>query len=137
MVKRTTDFNKFITGALTATLVAAAVVPMVSASELTDIGNYDVSVQAEINEAVALGLFKDAKSFNLGAKMTRRQAALTVARYVAGESSVKDYVLEHNLESTVTLFDDLPVSYKEGPEYQQELYYASLIVKEMKAFTQA
>ena len=136
MVKRKADFNKFMTGALTATLVAAAVVPMASASAFMDIGKYEASVQAEINEAVELGLFKDAKLFNPGAKMTRKQAALTVARHIAGESSVKDYVLEHDLESKVTPFDDVPVRYKNGAEYEQELYYASLVVKEMKAFTQ-
>lgn len=137
MIKNKTNLNKFLTGAVTATMVATAVVPVASAAGFTDIENIGTGVQAEINQAVNLGFFKEAPKFNPSTKITRGQAALTLARYIAGESTVKAYVEANNLESTVTAFNDVPVSYKNGADFQQELYYASLVVKNADAFTQS
>lgn len=136
MVKSKTHLNKFVTGAATAAMVATAVVPVASAAGFTDIGKISSSVQAEINEAVDLGFFKDATTFNPSVKITRGQAALTLARYIAGDATVKEFVAAHDLESKVIPFADVPTTYKNGKEFEQELYYASLVVKNAGAFTQ-
>lgn len=128
--------SKFVAGAVTATLVATAVVPS-AAESFTDIGKLEAGVQAEVVKAVELGFFNDAPLFNPGNQITRGQAALTLARYLSGEEGVKAYALVHQLESKVTPFDDIPVQYKDGNAYQQELFYSSLILKQAGAFTQA
>lgn len=136
MVKKNNK-TKFVTGVATAALVATAVVPVASAASFKDLGSVGTSVKAEIDRAVELGFFKDATTFNPAKNIPRSQAAITLARYIAGEDSVKTYVEKHNLESEVTPFTDVPVSFKTGPDYQQELYYASLIVKNAGAFSQS
>lgn len=137
MVKNKTKRTKFITGIATAAMVATAVVPVASAAGFTDIGSIDASVKAEIHKAVDLGFFNDGTTFNPSVTINRGQAALTLARYIAGESTVKQFVDLHGLENNVTPFTDIPVSYKTGQVYQQELYYASLVVKQAGAFTQS
>ncbi|MHA6259032.1 S-layer homology domain-containing protein [Sporosarcina sp. CAU 1771] len=140
MAKNKAKFNKFLTGAVTATMVATAVVPAVGAAGFTDLDNVGSDVQAEVNQAVDLGFFKDATKFNPSAKINRSQAALTLARYIAGGSTTADlkaYVETHNLEANGAAFSDVPTSYKTGADYEEELYYASFIVKKAGAFTQA
>ncbi|MHA6259041.1 S-layer homology domain-containing protein [Sporosarcina sp. CAU 1771] len=137
MSKRKPKMNKFITGIATASLVATAVVPVASAASYTDIGQVSSSVQAEIHQAAALGFFNDGTHFNPSGKITRGQAALTLARYLAGNSTVKDFAIANSLEGSVTPFTDIPTSFKTGAAFQQELFYASLIVKNEGAFTQA
>lgn len=137
MAKNKAKMNKFLTGAITATMVATAVAPIASAAAFTDLDRVDESVKAEIDNAVELGFFNDGTKFNPSTKITRGQAALTLARYIAGEQTVKAYAEANKLEDKVTAFKDVPASYKNGADFQQELYYASLIVKNAEAFTQA
>lgn len=139
MAQNKAKLNKFLTGAVTATMVATAVVPVAAAASFTDTSNLDATVKGEIDRAVELGFFKDGEKFNPSNKINRGQAALTLARYVAGgndTAALKAYVESKNLESSVTAFNDVPASYKTGTDSQQELYYASLIVKNAGAFTQ-
>lgn len=119
---------------LAALLIAS---PMtVSAASFTDIGQLAPKTQAEINEAVTLGLFKDATAFNPQRAMTRGQVTLTIARAIAGDQSPQAFVLAFGLEQQVTPFLDVPTSFKTGSESERELYYASLVVKDAGAFTQ-
>lgn len=136
MTKNKAKKSKFITGIATVAMVATAVAPVASAAGFTDIGSINASVQAEIHQAEALGFFNDGTLFKPAVKITRGQAALTLARYIATGSSVQDYVVANNLESSVNPFDDIPTTHKYGAAYQQELYFASLVVKDAGAFTQ-
>ncbi|WP_342513205.1 S-layer homology domain-containing protein [Sporosarcina sp. FSL K6-1522] len=136
MAQNKAKFNKFMTGAVTATMVATAIVPVASAASFTDTDNLGDQVKAEVNKAVELGFFNDGTKFNPSANITRGQAALTLARYIAGDSTLKAYAEAKGLEGKVTAFVDVPASYKNGETFQQELFYASLIVKNAGAFTQ-
>lgn len=137
MAQNKAKFNKFMTGAVTATMVATAIVPVVaSAAEFTDIDGLDAKVKAEVNKAVELGFFKDGEKFNPATQINRGQAALTLARYIADSNDLKAYAEKEGLEASVTAFKDVPASFKDGEDYQAELFYASLIVKKAGAFTQ-
>lgn len=119
---------------LAALLIAS---PMtVSAASFTDIGQLAPKTQAEINEAVTLGLFKDATAFNPQRAMSRGQVTLTVARAIAGDQTPQQFVERFGLERQVTPFMDVPVAFKSGNAGERELYFASLIVKDAGAFTQ-
>lgn len=107
-----------------------------SAASFTDTTHLATATQQEINEAVALGFFKDGTTFNPGRTMTRGQVALTTARAIAGDQSPQAFVLAFGLEQQVTPFLDVPMSFKTGSESERELYYASLVVKDAGAFTQ-
>lgn len=136
MAKNKAKMNKFLTGAITATMVASAVAPLASAASFTDTDKVGDKVKAEIDKAVELGFFIDAEKFNPANTLNRSQAALTLARYISGTSDLKSYVETKELEKSVTPFKDVPASLKDGAAYQAELYYASLIVKNAGAFTQ-
>lgn len=107
-----------------------------TAASFTDIDKLNTDVQGEIAKVVELGFFNDAKTFNPGQPISRGQAALTLARYLAGAEGVKAYAEKEQLEKKVVLFEDIPASYKNGSAYQQELFYAALIVKYEGAFSQ-
>lgn len=139
MTKNKTNMNRFLTGTLTVAMVATAVAPVASAAAFTDIDHVGEKVKAEIERAVELGYFKDGTSFNPATFINRGQAALTLARHIVGSSDLEgliDYVEANQLEETVTAFEDVGMSFKNGESFQKELYYASLIVKDADAFTQ-
>lgn len=140
MVNNKTKMNKFLTSALTATMVASAIAPMASAASFTDLDKVGEDVKKEIDRAVDLGYFKIGDKFNPSVSINRSQAALTLARHLAGGSTLQDlidYVVAEDIEAKVTAFDDVGMDFKNGADYQKELYYASLIVKNAGAFTQA
>ena len=109
---------------------------LLATPSFTDTEQLPKQTQQEIKEAVDLGLFKDAEKFNPTQAMTRQQVVLTVARAIAGEQTPKQFVESFNLEREVTPFMDVPVAFKTGNASEQELYYASLLVKDAGAFTQ-
>lgn len=128
------NVNKFLAGAVTATMVATAVVTPAMAASFTDTGKLPEKIKGEVERAVELGYFQDSEKFNPAASITRGQVALVIARQVSGVAAndiagLKAYVAKHGLEEKVTPFADV----KKG---ETELYYASLIVKNAGAFTQ-
>lgn len=110
----------------------------VQAASFTDIQNLHKDTQSEIHKAVEIGYFKDGQSFNPTQQLKRSHATLTIARAIAGGSSIehlRQYVDLHHLMANKTPFVDVPISFRAGTASQQELFYASLIVKDIGAFT--
>ena len=136
MAKHKAKTNKFITGAVTAAMVATAVVPVASAAtEVTfsDVPATDTHYK-NINEAVGLGLFKGYTdgTFKPYNTLTRANVAKVLANYVVGQEKLtySEYIAKHDLVNKVTPFADVPSTHSD-----KELYNASLIVKDSGIFT--
>ncbi|WP_438315153.1 S-layer homology domain-containing protein [Sporosarcina sp. FA9] len=135
MAKNKLKMNKFLTGAVTATMVAAAVVPMASAATpaFSDVKLADDLAAATL--AVENGFFKGNAdgTFAPYTDITRGQVAKTLARYVVdqdGSASLEAYAVKHDLINKVTPFADVSVTHTD-----KELILASAIVKHAGVFT--
>ena len=134
-----TKVNKFLAGAVTATMVATAVVPTAALAAkpsegFSDVGHLAPETLAELDRVVELGLmtgFGNAGLFKPETYMNRGQVAKALAKYEAGKSgmSIAQYYHALKLDGKVQPFADVPKNSSD-----QELYQASLIVKNAGTF---
>lgn len=137
MAKNKAKFNKFLTGAVTATMVAAAVVPTAAAAEtpsFPDVPTTDTH-HKNIIQAVERGLFSGHAdgTFKPYNEITRGQVAKVLARYIVaqdGSANLEAYAIKHDLVNKVTAFNDVPLTHGDS-----ELVLASGIVKYTGVFT--
>lgn len=136
MAKNKAKFNKFLTGAVTATMVAAAVVPTAAAEtpSFSDVPTTDTHYK-NITQAVERGLFggHEDGTFKPYNEITRGQVAKVLARYIVkqdGSANLEAYAIKHDLVNKVTPFADVPVTHGDS-----ELVLASGIVKYTGVFT--
>lgn len=137
MAKNKAKFNKFLTGAVTATMVATAVVPVAAAAEtpsFSDVPTTDTHYK-NITQAVERGLFSGHAdgTFKPYNEITRGQVAKVLARYIVkqdGSESLEAYAVKHDLINKVSPFTDVPVTHSDS-----ELVLASGIVKYTGVFT--
>lgn len=129
--------NKFLTGAITATMVASAVAPVVASADekidFTDIqkssSHYPNVIQAAergLMTGIGNGKFDPIKV------MSRGQVVKALGKYVIGQEglSLDDYVEKHDLLNKVKPFADVPVTHKDT-----ELFKFSLVVKDAGVFS--
>lgn len=134
MSKNHLHMDKFLAGAITATMVATAVTPVAAAEpiDFSDV-NKNNSHYPNIIQAAERGLMTGFEGkFNPGQTMTRGQVVKALGKYIINEEelSLDAYVKKHNLLEKVTPFNDVPANTKD-----QELFKYSLIVKENGVFT--
>ena len=133
MANQPKKYQKFVATAATATLVASAIVPVASAKSFTDTDSLAEVTKAELDRAVELGLMSGiGNEFQPYVYMNRGQVAKALAKYIAGQDdqTIAEYYETNELANNVKAFDDVPASTKD-----QELYQASLIVKDAGVFT--
>lgn len=129
--------NQFLAGAITATMVASAVAPVVAAADekidFTDIqkssSHYPNVIQAAergLMTGIGNGKFDPIKV------MSRGQVVKALGKYVIGQEglSLDDYVEKHDLLNKVKPFDDVTLNHKDT-----ELFKFSLVVKNAEVFT--
>lgn len=131
------NVNKFLAGAITATMVATAVAPVAALADEQTIDFSDVSKESShypnIVKAAERGLMEGYQGkFNPLAQMTRGQVVKALGKYLVGQEglSLDEYVEEKDLLTKVTPFEDVPANSRD-----QELFKYSLVVKDAKAFT--
>lgn len=138
MSKKNANTNKFLAGAITATMVATAIVPVAaSADENTTVDFSDVDKSSShyenIVKAAERGLMTGYEGkFNPLADMTRGQVVKALGKYLVGqeELTLDAYIEKYDLVNEVTAFHDVPANASD-----QELYKYSLVVKDAGAFT--
>ncbi|MBM7577880.1 S-layer homology domain-containing protein [Jeotgalibacillus terrae] len=125
------SYRKFLAGTVTTALVASAVAPVAGAEtpqaqdapSFTDVNPSDVHAP-NIQKAVELGLVNGyGDEFRPYNNVTRGQVALILSRWIAAEGTTVD-------TSETEEFADVPSSY-----YDEELYEASLVLRELGIFT--
>ncbi|WP_404405243.1 S-layer homology domain-containing protein [Jeotgalibacillus malaysiensis] len=126
------SYRKFLAGTVTTALVASAVAPVAGAEGLqaqdnhttfTDVNPADVHAP-NIQKAVDLGLVNGyGDEFRPYNSVTRGQVALILSRWLASEGITVD-------TSETEEFADVPSTY-----YDEELYEASLVLRELGIFT--
>lgn len=126
--------KRFVTGAVTATMVAVAITPVAANTvSFTDVPKTD-SHYANILGAVDRGLMKGYAdgTFKPAQDISRSQVVKVLANHVVNKEnlSYKEYIAKYNLKSTVKAFTDVPASSPDA-----ELFEASLIVKHTDIFT--
>lgn len=120
----------FLASAAMAVVVAA---PVAQAASFTDVAPGEDT--QDVARAVELGFMKGiGGSFMPYQEITRGQVVKALARSVAQQDneSVTSYVATNNLKETVAPFADVPATHRD-----QELYEASLIVKDSEIFSGA
>ena len=135
-----TKVNKFLAGAVTATMVATAVVPTAAlaaqpSDAYSDVKDLNADTLKELDRALEYGLmsgYQNAGLFKPKAFMNRGQVAKSLAKYEAGKQgmSIAQYYNAKGLDGKVTPFADVPKTH-----IDKELYQASLIVKDAGTFT--
>ncbi|WP_166786703.1 S-layer homology domain-containing protein [Jeotgalibacillus salarius] len=126
------SYRKFLAGTVTTALVASAVAPVAGAEGLqaqdnhttfSDVNPADVHAP-NIQKAVDLGLVNGyGDEFRPYNNVTRGQVALILSRWIESEGTTVD-------TSDTEEFADVPSSY-----YDEELYEASLVLRELGIFT--
>lgn len=138
MAKNTTTLNKFLTGSVTAAMVATAIVPVAAANNDTAVATFsDVPVTDthydNVMKAVEYSFMKGYPNNTFGPyeEMPRSQVVKALAKYLIAESGMteQEYVVANNIEA-VTPFNDVSADHADN-----ELFNHSLIVKEAGIFT--
>lgn len=136
MAKNKAKMNKFLTGAITATMVASAVAPVAASAadfQFTDVkegtSHYD-NIMRAAERGLMTGYLDG--SFKPLQDMSRGQVVKALAKYISSKDGMTPdaYVKNHHLVDKVEAFNDVPADYRD-----KELYIASLIVKDNGAFT--
>lgn len=137
MGKKNVNINKFLAGAITATMVASAVAPVAAFADENEIDFSDVDKSSShynnIVKAAERGLMTGYQGkFNPLVDMTRGQVVKALGKYLVGQEglSVDKYIEKHDLLNQVTPFHDVPAD-----SADQELFKYSLVVKDAEAFT--
>lgn len=137
MAKNKAKMNKFLTGAITATMVASAVAPVAALADENAIDFSDVrkdsSHYPNVVKAAERGLmtgYQDG-TFKPLISMNRGQVVKALGKYIVGQEGVSldQYVENHDLVENVTPFTDVPEDYRD-----QELFKYSLVVKDAQVF---
>ncbi|AOV08769.1 S-layer homology domain-containing protein [Sporosarcina ureilytica] len=118
MSKKNINTKKFLTGAITATMVASAVAPVAALaadeatpSKFTDIENYAQSTQDKINALVAAGIITGTSetTFEPAKHITRGQVVKLLGRYLV-EAGIAEAPADWE---TNERFSDLPVTFSD------------------------
>lgn len=136
MAKNKANMKKFVTGAITATMVASAVAPVAALADTVDFSDVptDSSHYPNIVKAAERGLmtgYADG-TFKPTLTMNRGQVVKALGKYIVGQEDVTldAYLEKHDLVKNVTPFEDVPATHVD-----QELFKYSLVVKDAEAFT--